>query len=136
MRMKDKPQAREKASPTPRHPFSLAFSPRRMTQPDFDKRTPPAKPKSRAASTVPPERLPWHERPLPPDWTADEVLFFTNWRNELEHLHQTLLVAATDRTKLLRKARSIYFKLAYRLTERIRETATHSPGDSAKALRP
>jgi hypothetical protein len=96
-----------------------------MTQPNFDRRTSPAKPKSRTTST-PAERLPWHKRPLPPDWTADEVLFFTNWRDELERLHQALISAAADRQKLLRRARKRYLRLAAGLREAIGEAASHA----------
>jgi hypothetical protein len=122
-----------------KHPFSLAFSPRRMTQPDFDKRTPPARPESRATSTLPAQRLPWHKRSLPSDWTEDEVLFFTNWRNELERLHQALISTAADRPRLLRRARKRYMRLAYGLKESIREAARRagdsaSPENSAEAL--
>jgi hypothetical protein len=77
-------------------------------------------------------KLPWHKRALPPDWDAEEVLFFTNWRRELAKLHRVLTCTAIDRLKVLRRARRVYFKLGYTLDERIRR-ATIRLGDSTKS---
>jgi hypothetical protein len=90
----------------------------------------------RAASVqLPAVKLPWHKRSLPADWTPEEVQSFRNWSRELASLNNTLTSAATDHAKLPRKASHIYFKLAYRLTEQIRETATQARGNAVKAAR-
>jgi len=102
-----------------------------MTAPDCNTRRPPSVSNAQSSAT----KLPWHERKLPDDWDADEVAFFRNWMKALATLHDTLTSTAVDRVRLLRKARHIYFKLAYKLNEKIRETATKTRGDSAKAVR-
>jgi hypothetical protein len=84
---------------------------------------------------LPAVKLPWHERPLPAEWTPEEVQFFRNWSRELACLHATLMSTAAYRVKLLRRARTIYFKLSHRLSEQIRETATQRRGDAEKAIR-
>jgi hypothetical protein len=76
-------------------------------------------------------KLPWHDRKLPDDWDADDVAFFRNWMKELEASHRTLLSVAGDRLKVLRRVRRIWFKLAFRLTEQIRETATQAKAGDA-----
>lgn len=77
-------------------------------------------------------KLPWHKRALPPDWDAEEILFFSNWRRELAKLHRILTTIAFDRLKILRRARKVYLKLGYTLNEQIRR-ATIRAGDSAKS---
>jgi hypothetical protein len=93
----------------------------------------------RSAARVQPHavKLPWHERKLPDHWEADEIALFRNWTKELEALHGTLLSVAGNRLKVLRKVRRIYFKLAHRLTEKIRETApaTRDATGPVEALR-
>jgi hypothetical protein len=79
-------------------------------------------------------KVPWHERKLPDDWSEDEIRFFRNWMRELASLHDALVSAAGHRVKLLRRARGIHFKLAYKVNEQIRETATQTRGDAAKAV--
>jgi hypothetical protein len=80
-------------------------------------------------------KLPWHDRKLPDNWSAEEVCFFRNWMRELAALNDTLTSTAANRAKLLRKARNIYFKLAYRLTEQIRGTLTQTRSGAAMAVR-
>src|SRR5262249_49065939 len=100
------------------HPFSRAFSPRRMTAQDCNVRRHPTIPESQRTNGTP--KVPWHERPLPTHWTAEEVQFLRNWARELARLNDTLLSTAGDRFKLLRRARSIYFKLAHQLSIQLR----------------
>ena len=119
--------------PAADHPFRRAFSPRRMSAPDCNTRRPPLTPVSRRDGNT--AKLPWHLRPLPDDWDADEQLFFRNWMRELARLHDTLMSTAGDRAKLLRRARNIYFKLAHRLNGQKREPATQARGDAVKAVR-
>ena len=77
-------------------------------------------------------KQPWQKRPLPPDWGAEEILFFTNWMRELSKLHRILTCTAVDRLKILRRARKLYLKLGYSLNEQIRRV-TIQPGDPAKS---
>lgn len=109
-----------------RQPFALAFSPRRMSAPDCTTRREPftqgsERPASNGRSGN--TKVPWHQRPLPADWSAEEQQFFSNWREELAALHGALVSAAADRPKLLRRARKRYMRLAYGLKEPIREAA-------------
>ncbi len=137
----DPPQALQEVNhgnqphrPAADHPFRRAFSQRRMGAPDCNTRHAPFTPTvSNAQSSN--TKLPWHERNLPDHWDADEVRFFRNWMKELAALNDTLTSIAADRAKLLRKARRIYFKLAYKLSEQVRELATQTRGDAAKAIR-
>jgi len=148
--MRSKPQAPQEVKaanqqhrPADQHPFRQAFSPRRMGAPDCNTRRAPFTPngercssKERSGDTKLTAKVPWHKRPLPSDWTAEEVLFFTNWRNELERLHQALLAAAVDRPKLLRRARKRYMRLAYGLKETIGKAASRATGSgSVEAVR-
>jgi hypothetical protein len=117
--------ANQRHRPADNHPFRRAFSPRRLSAPDCNIRRVPFTPtvSNGQSSTT---KLPWHKRPLPSDWDADEVLFFTNWRNELERLHQALMSTAADRPRLLRKARKRYMRLAYGLKEAIGKAASRA----------
>jgi len=136
--MRSRPQAPQEVKnqrhrPADHHPFRHAFSQRRMGAPDCNTRRAPFAPtvgNTKSGDT----KLPWHERKLPDDWDADEVAFFRNWMKELAALHDTLTSTAADRPKLLRKARSIYFKLAWKLDQRIREIRTQAHGDAATAV--
>jgi hypothetical protein len=82
---------------------------------------------SAIANPVETPRVPWNQRPLPTEWSEEEVQFFSNWRNSLKELHAVLIVTASDRLKLLRRARNLYFKLAYRLANQIREAVLTQP---------
>lgn len=122
--------------PTDHHPFRQAFSQRRMGAPDCNTRRPPFTPVSecpvsnaRSGST----RLPWHMRPLPAHWDSDEVCFFGNWMRELTRLHGSLASAATNRVKLLRRARKIHFMLACQLNEQLRKIPTQTRDAAVKA---
>jgi hypothetical protein len=77
-------------------------------------------------------KTPWHKRTLPSNWTEEEAQFFSNWMKGLANLHSALSSTATDRPKLLRRARKIYLKLGYSLNQQI-QRATIRPGDSAKS---
>jgi hypothetical protein len=78
-------------------------------------------------------KLPWHMRKLPDHWDADEVKFFRNWMRELASLHDKLLSIAGDRIKPLRRARTIYFKLAYQLRDPIRKSARRAGEESGSS---
>ena len=52
-------------------------------------------------------------------WDADEILFFANWRRELEKLHATLSTVAIGRPNLLRRARNLYLRFGHRLNQEL-----------------
>ena len=119
-------QHNQRHHPAADHPFRTAFSPRRMQAPDCNARCAPCPPerlngvphplaKESPPKADQPATVLWQMKPLPVDWSADERLFFENWRAELVRLHGTLTSVAAGQPKVLWRARKAYWMLCREL---------------------
>lgn len=109
MQVSGKGSTKVKSGPAPNHPFRQPFSAQRLSAPDCKVIRPPAKPQSgQTDSNTVAVKSPWHKRPLPNDWSAEEVQFFQNWAQELVRLHDALTSAAAEQSRVLWRARKAY----------------------------
>ena len=116
MRVSSKGSTKVKSGPAPNHPFRQPFSAHRLSAPDCKVIRPPAKPQSGQTEGITVAvKPPWHKRPLPKDWSAEEVQFFQNWAQELARLHEALTSAAAARSRVLWRARKAYRTLGREL---------------------
>lgn len=119
-----------------RHPFSQAFSPKKLAEDDCNaQRSPTARGSHyvRTTTKTAAAQLLWHERPLPASWTEEEKIIFENWLREAVKLQNKLVSAAKGRPRMLWRAVGAYTRLKRSLMEVAQAAETQAAQGGAAA---